>query len=72
MVSSMNSYYNHTTDKDVLRKRCDAMLMALLGKDQLVDMWWASDNIYFGLAKPSAVFDDNPQAVYNYLVTHCI
>ena len=60
------------TDNEALKSRCDALLLGLLGSEELIERWWAGDNIYFGLQSPASVFEKNPRAVYNYIISFCI
>lgn len=53
--------------KENLKLRCDALLTALVGKN-LVDDWWNRPNKGFDLQTPIAVFEQNPEQVYNYLM----
>ena len=61
--------------KSTLQKDdCDNMLMALLGRQDLVDKWWDSPNFQFGLKHPIDVFnsgEDGRQAVVSYVTEHC-
>jgi len=53
---------------------CDNMLMALLGRQELVDRWWNSPNLQFNLKHPIDVFnlgEDGRQAVVSYVTEHC-
>jgi uncharacterized protein (DUF2384 family) len=50
------------------------MLMALLGRQELVDRWWDSPNMHFDFKHPIDVFnmnDDGRQAVVSYVTEHC-
>jgi hypothetical protein len=42
----------------------DDMLLALLGKQEYVEMWWNSANANFKFAKP---VDCDREEVYNYV-----
>jgi len=42
----------------------DDMLLALLGKQEMVDMWWNSANANFKFAKP---VDYDREKVFNYV-----
>lgn len=53
----------------ILRKRCDALLTALIGEN-LVDKWWKSPNKAFTDATPEVFFSVAPRTVYNYLMKH--
>jgi hypothetical protein len=57
-----------------IKTECNAMLMGLLGRQELVDKWWDGPNHYFGLRHPIDVFNSGEagrQSVYNYLGEHC-
>lgn len=62
---------NMTTENERLKTQCDALLLGLLGSEELIERWWAGDNIYFGLQSPASVFEKNPRAVYDYIVSFC-
>ena len=51
---------------DRLKKQCDAILMALLGSQELVDNWWNGHNKAFD-DKPINVYAKHPQRVKEYL-----
>jgi hypothetical protein len=53
-------------DKELLKKRCDQLLIGMVG-ESLVDRWWDSHNKAFDQS-PKKQFDENPQSVYNYLL----
>ena len=53
-------------DKELLKKRCDILLLSMVGKD-LVERWWNGYNKAFNQT-PKKQFDENPQSVYNYLM----
>ena len=52
---------------DLLRQRCDALLVALLGKD-LASNWWTNPNKAFAGDTPEVIFSVAPNTVYNYLM----
>ena len=54
-------------DKDVMRKRCEALLTALVGKD-LVGDWWNSPNKAFANETPEQTYSVAPTTVYTYLM----
>lgn len=58
-----------TTESEILRKRCDALLTALMGKN-LVDNWWKSPNKAFCGDTPEVIFSVAPRTVYNYLMKY--
>lgn len=51
-----------------LKKRCDALLQAMLGRQDLVDRWWTGSNKGFNGETPEKVFDRDPDQVYSYLI----
>jgi len=59
----MNTYAKIT----LMRKRCDAMLVAMLGAE-LVPQWWQSKNRAFGDRSPEQQWMDDPESVYRYLL----
>lgn len=54
--------------KENIKKRCDALLIALTGSHELVKSWWDSPNKAFNNQKPIDVFDTEYNSVYNYLM----
>lgn len=54
-------------DAELLQNRCDALLIALVGKEDLVSKWWNSQNKAFDKT-PREQFDKDPKSVYNYLM----
>lgn len=54
---------------DVYKRRCNRMLTAMVGVD-LVESWWVSSNKSFSGQTPASVFEREPEAVYNYLMSH--
>jgi hypothetical protein len=52
------------------RKFCDQMLMAMIGRQELVESWWQSPNKAFEDATPDAVWDVDPMLVVRYLMGH--
>jgi hypothetical protein len=47
-------------------KECNALLMAMLGRKELVEQWWHSVNKGFDGAHPA---DVDPQKVREYLIS---
>lgn len=58
------------TNEDNLKKRCNILLFALLGNTELVDKWWKSKNIAFGLKTPEEQLLSDSEAVYKYLLQY--
>ena len=53
-------------DKEtLLKKRCDILLKAMLGNEELCERWWFSRNKAFSMQKPQ---DCDIVDVYNYLM----
>jgi hypothetical protein len=50
-----------------IQKQCNALLMAMLGRQELVDQWWNSPNKGFDNAHPA---DVDPKKVLEYLMAH--
>ena len=62
----------HTCDmitKSEIRMRCDALIIALVGKD-LAFEWWLSKNKAFDDKTPEAMYQEDPNRVYNYLMDY--
>ena len=57
-----------TTDVVKLQAKCNIMLEALVG-EHLVDKWWESPNKAFKNQQPKEYWKENPQAIFNYLVS---
>jgi hypothetical protein len=56
-------------DEYDLRLKCDALLIALLGKE-MAPKWWKSPNRAFDGKTPDIVFSIDPEEVYKYLTLH--
>ena len=54
-----------------LKKRCDWILTAMLGKDG-VEGWWQSRNKAFDMKTAQEQLDIDPEVVYNYLMGHAL
>lgn len=59
--------YNLEENKKILIGRCNFLLSALVGPEQ-VEKWWDSRNMAFDEKTPREIFDKDPQEVYNYLM----
>jgi hypothetical protein len=56
-----------------LRQEVNAILLALLGSEELVQRWWVGDNVAFEFRPPQQLWDesyDGQQEVANYVFTH--
>ena len=56
-----------------LRQEVNAILLALLGSEELVQRWWVGDNVAFEFRPPKQLWDesyDGQQEVANYVFTH--
>lgn len=51
------------------KKRCDWLLTAMLGKDN-VDGWWKSRNKAFDMKTAEEQFAVDPESVYQYLLNY--
>ena len=54
-------------NNQTVRSRCDALLVAMLGKE-FSGKWWNSPNNAFGGSAPETIFSTDPDAVYAYLM----
>lgn len=54
----------------LLEKRVNAALFAMLGSEDLVKRWWHSQNWHFKLEKPYIVWETDPMSVYKYVIDH--
>ena len=52
-----------------LKERSDALVISLVGKD-LAPEWWQSKNYAFDGKTPEAMFIEDPEAVYYYLMDY--
>lgn len=66
----MKMVMNNRPDDAVLKKRCDALLYAMIGREDLCENWWIGQNLAFDLQTPSDMFKKNPLRVFNYLAHH--
>lgn len=48
---------------------CDRLIEALVG-EEMAPRWWASPNKSFNNRTPAVVFEEDPRAVYEYLMWH--
>lgn len=55
-------------DANRIKKRCDALLLAMTGRQELVDRWWKGSNKGFDGDTPENVFARDPLEVYLYLI----
>ena len=55
--------------KQVLLKRSEALIIALIGK-LASESWWTSANTAFEGYTPREHFETNPEKVYSYLMSH--
>jgi hypothetical protein len=53
------------------KRMCNAMLQALLGREDLVERWWSSPNRGFDGKTPDEVWETRPMEVFSYLNGHC-
>ena len=56
-----------------LRQEVNAILLALLGSEELVQRWWVGDNVAFNLQPPQKIWDsgyEGEQEVADYVFTH--
>jgi ArsR family metal-binding transcriptional regulator len=53
----------------IMRKRSEALVLALIGKNQAPN-WWSSTNKAFDGKTPEEHWKVNPEDVYNYLMYH--
>ena len=51
---------------ELIYEKCDALLMAMLGRQDLVERWWHSPNRGFDMAYPAEV---EPRKVLQYLMS---
>jgi len=56
---------------ELLKSRCDAFLIGLVGSEELAKQWWTSYNKAFKHT-PAAQFEIDPHSVHDYLMSHCM
>lgn len=49
-----------------MRRRCDTMILAMVGAEHTTD-WWNSRNYAFDGITPNEMFDKDPERVYSYI-----
>ena len=60
-------------DQEVMTMKLEAlnkMLLALLGNEALVTMWWDGQNRAFDYKTPREVYETTPTRVINYITGH--
>ena len=50
-----------------MRARCEALVIAMVGKE-MADKWWTGSNKAFGGDTPEQIYSVAPSAVYAYLM----
>jgi hypothetical protein len=57
--------------KKDIKDRCDVLIRALVGSDELAEMWWVTQNQAFEYKTPQELFDGAEAGrVYDYLMHH--
>lgn len=64
-MNGLLSKVNMTNEQ--IRKRCEVLLIAMLGKEHAIS-WWTRSNKHFKGETPEAVFERAPDEVYQYLM----
>lgn len=54
----------------ITKQELDKWLLAMLGKESYVDLWWTNPNKAFDMKTPIEVYRTNPDAIARYLGTH--
>ena len=52
---------------NLMKEKYDKLLMALLGKEALVEKWWVSKNKAFDMKTPLEMYAEDPNRVDKYL-----
>ena len=55
------------TDSSIMRKRCEVLVIAMVGKE-LAEKWWTGSNRAFNGATPEQIYSVTPSVVYAYLM----
>ena len=50
------------------KERVDTLLKGLLDSDELVSLWWNSQNRFFGYETPAFIWEREPKRVINYIL----
>jgi hypothetical protein len=61
--------------KTLIKNDIDQLLLAMLGRYELVDMWWYSSNKAFDNQTPEEVYQSGEEGrwkVYNYVVHYAL
>ena len=53
------------------RRQCDALLFAMIGNKELVEVWWLSPNLAFKGKTPESVFLYDSKSVLAYVWGSC-
>ena len=61
----MNTYQ----EIQIMRNRCEIMILSMVGKDY-TNIWWNSPNKAFQGKTPNEMFDTDPEQVYDYIIGH--
>jgi len=51
----------------MLEEKCNIILEALLGNNELISIWWSTQNRAFEFQTPRDVFQTDPDKVVKYL-----
>jgi len=58
----------------IVKPVINRMLLGLLGRNDLIDAWWDSQNLHFGMKTPNEVYlsgEKGRQQVFDYVSKHC-
>ena len=66
-MNSMSGLIWRISMSDDIRKQCDDLVLAMVGK-KWATLWWTKPNKHFGGATPEDVFKHSPDDVYKYLL----
>lgn len=68
MIAKRNiSIESIATDLEIMRARCDALVISLVGR-KMADKWWTGPNKAFGGETPEQMYREAPNDVYAYLM----
>jgi hypothetical protein len=65
LLNELNEYQK----LDLMRKRCDGMLLSMLGVEATAH-WWNSKNAAFNNKTPEESWSNDPDSVYRHIVGH--
>lgn len=72
MKSALTLYRSNMNNDDVItvmRRRCESMILSMVGAELAPD-WWNRKNYAFDGVTPNEMFEQDPERVYRYICGH--